>query len=80
MALNSAVRAGVSDAGKNEASSELVVVKEALLRVVDLSLKHLASAGGAGSSTAGVRKIYASLLSAIKDVLVLWALDGLIEG
>lgn len=71
------VRSSVGNAGEGEASLELVVVKEALLGVVDFAGGDLSGAGGARASTARVRKVHTSLLRHIKDVLVARNLDGL---
>lgn len=77
MGDNGAVRRGVGDAGEDEASLELVVVKEALLRVVHLAGGDLAGAGRARARAARVGEVHARLLRHVKDVLVLGALDGL---
>ena len=79
MGLDGAVGGGVSHAGQHEAGFDLVVVEEALVRLVDGAGGELAGAGGAGASAAGVRQVDALLLGGIKDVLIVGNLDGLVE-
>lgn len=75
--LDGAVRSGVGHAGEGEASRELVIVEEGLLRVVHLAGLDLARAGGARARAARVREVNARLLRAVQDVLVARGLDGL---
>ncbi|EJK53277.1 hypothetical protein THAOC_27321, partial [Thalassiosira oceanica] len=63
--LDLAVRLGVSDAGKDVSIGHLVIIKEGLLGLVNLSTDNLSSAGGAGSGTARVRKVNSLLLGGI---------------
>ena len=65
MDLDLAVRLGVGDAGKDVSIGHLVVIKEGLLGLVNLSADHLSGAGGAGSGAARVRKVNTLLLSGI---------------
>lgn len=77
MGLDGAVGRGVGDAGEGEALGELVVVEEALLRVVHLAGHHLARTRGARAGPARVRKINTGLLRHIEDILVARALNHL---
>jgi hypothetical protein len=77
--LDGAVRGGVGDAGEDEAGLDLVVVEEALVRLVDGAGGELASAGGAGAGAAGVGQVDALLFSGVEDVLVVGNLDGLVQ-
>jgi len=65
----------VCDAGKNESISNLAVLKERLIRLVNGSSNNLSSAGGASSSTARVWKIKSFLLSLIEDIGVIRAFN-----
>ena len=75
--LDGHIRGGIGDAGEAESLAHLVVIQERLVALVNAALKHLASAAGARSSTAGVGQFQAFLLSLIQDVHVLRALEGL---
>ena len=77
--LDGAVGGGVSHAGQHEASFDLIVVKEALVRLINSSSGDLASASGAGARAAGIRQVNALLFSGIEDVLIVRNLDGLVE-
>merc|ERR1712146_546868 len=63
--LDGAVGRGVRDAGEREAVVELVVLEEALLRVVDGARRDLARAGRAGASAARVGEVDALLTSGV---------------
>ena len=79
MGLDGAVAGGVSHAGEHEACLDLVVVKEALVALVNGAGGQLAGTGGAGTRPTGVGQIDALFLSGIEDVLVIRNLDGLVE-
>ena len=53
--LDDAVRRRVRDAGERIPGTDLRVVQERLVRLVDGALQHLAGARGARTSAAGVR-------------------------
>ena len=74
-----AVRGGVGHAGQHESGFNLIVVKEALVRLINSSSGDLASASGAGARAAGIRQVNALLFSGIEDVLIVRNLDGLVE-
>jgi len=76
--LDLAVGLGVGDAGENESVTHLIIVEEGLIRLVDLSVDNLASAGAAGSSSAGVWKVETGLLGGIEHVGILVALNLLL--
>ena len=65
MDLDLAVRLGVGNTGQDVSIGHLVVIKEGLLGLVNLSADDLSGAGGAGSGTARVRKVNSLLLSGI---------------
>ena len=73
--LDAAVAGGIADAEQSKTLTDLIVVEEALIGLVNGTTQQLASAGGAGTSTAGVRQIYASFFSGIEDVDVVGALE-----
>ena len=60
-----AVRGRESNASQNEALTHLVVIKEGLLGLVNLSGDHLSGACGAGSGTATVGKVNSGFLGGI---------------
>eukprot|EP01083_Nonionella_stella_P065432 171428_1 len=76
---NGAVSLGVGNASEDEALIHLIIIKEGLLGLINLSLDHLSGAGGAGSGTATVRKLNSGLLGGINDEDVIGALDGLVN-
>ena len=65
MGLDGAVAGGVSHAGEHEACLDLVVVKEALVALVNGAGGQLAGTGGAGTRPTGVGQIDALVLSGI---------------
>ena len=75
--LDGHIGGGIGDASEAESIAHLVIIQESLVALVNAALKHLASAAGARSSTAGVWQFQAFLLSLIQDVHVLRALEGL---
>lgn len=74
-----AVRCGVGNASKNEAITDLVVVKEGLLGLVNGSIDDLSGAGRAGTGTATVRKFDSSFLGGIDDEDIIGTVDGGID-
>ena len=76
--LDGAVAGGVGDAGQHETSFDLVIVKEALVGLVDGASGDLAGASGASARTAGVGEVDALLFSSVEDVLVVGNFDGLV--
>ena len=79
MGLDGAVAGGVGHAGQNKASFDLVIVEEALVRLIHGASGELAGTGGAGTSAAGVGEVNALLLSGVEDVLVVRNLNGLVK-
>ena len=77
--FDGAVAGGVGDAGEHETGFDLVVVQEALVRLVDGASGDLAGAGGASSSAAGVGEVDALLFSSVEDVLIVGHFDGLVQ-
>jgi hypothetical protein len=73
--LDDAVRRRVRDAGERIPGTDLRVVQERLVRLVDGALQYLAGARGARTSAAGVGQVYTGLLGRVQDVAVLWHLD-----
>ena len=70
MGGDGAVRGGIGDTGEDESIALLGIIKEGLIGLVDLSADDLSSAAGAGSGTARVRKVEASLLRNIESEVV----------
>ena len=79
MSLNRAIRLGISDASQHEASFELIVIKEALIRLVNRTSRDLARTGRARPCTTGIRQVDALLFSSVENVLVIRNFDGLIK-
>ena len=79
VSFDGAIRRGVSHTGQNEASFNLVIVQEALVRLINGACSDFACASGTSACTAGVRKIDALLFSSIEDVLIVRNFDGLVE-
>ena len=79
MGFDRAVAGGVGHAGEHEAGFDLVVVEEALIRLIHGAGGELASAGGAGAGAAGVGEVDALLFGSVEDVLVVRNLDRLVE-
>ena len=79
MSFDSAIRGGVSHTGQDETSFDLVVVKEALVGLINGAGSDFACASGTSACTAGVGKIDALLFSSIEDVLIVRNFDGLVE-
>ena len=79
MSLDRAVGGWIGHAGQHESGFDLIVVKEALVRLINSSSGDLASASGAGARAAGIRQVNALLFSGIEDVLIVRDLDGLVE-
>lgn len=71
MGLDGAVRRGVSHAGQDKASFDLIVVQEALVGLINGASGDFASAGGASASAAGVRQVDALLFCCVEDVLII---------
>jgi len=63
--LDLAVALGVGNASQNESITHLVIIKEGLLGLVNLSGDHLSGACGAGSGTATVGKVDSGFLGGI---------------
>jgi len=66
-----AVAERITDAEQGEPFGDLVVVEEALIRLINAALEDLAGAGAAGAGAAGVGQIDALLLGRIQDVGVI---------
>jgi len=79
MGLDGAVGGGIGHAGQHESGFDLIVIKEALVRLINRSRGELAGTGGAGTRAAGIRQINALLFSGIEDVLIVGNLNGLVE-
>ena len=73
--LDDAVRRRVRDAGERVPGTDLRVVEERLVRLVDGALQHLAGARGARTGAAGVGQLDAGLLGRVQDVAVLRHVD-----
>ena len=79
VSLDGAIRGGVSHAGQNETSFNLVVVQEALVGLINSACSDFACASGTSACTAGIGKIDTLLFSSIEDVLIVRNFDGLVE-
>ena len=79
MSLDLDIALWISDTGEDESITHLLIVKEGLIFLVDLSRYDFASAGAARTSPTGVGKVNTSLLSGIENVGVLATLDGLLS-
>ena len=79
MGLDGAVGGGVGHASQHESCFDLIVVKEALVGLINSSRGDLACTGRAGTRTAGIRQVNALLFSGIEDVLIVGNLNGLVE-
>ncbi|CAL9065383.1 unnamed protein product [Musa banksii] len=73
--LDNDVRPGVGGTGEHVACLDLIVVEEAGVRLVHLTLDDLAGAGGAGAGAARVRQADARLLGVVEDVHVVRAVE-----
>ena len=65
MHLDLAVALGVGNASQNKSITHLVIIKEGLLGLVNISGDHLSGACGAGSGTATVGKVDSGFLGGI---------------
>ena len=79
MGLDGAIRGWISNAGQHETSFKLIVIEEALIRLVHRTTCELACTCGAGPSTTGIGQVDALLFSSIKDVLIIGNLNGLVQ-
>jgi hypothetical protein len=74
-----AVAGGIGHAGQHITSFNLVVIKEALIALINGACDQLAGTGGAGTSAAGIWQIESRLLSSIKDVSVVGYINSFVE-
>ena len=79
MRLDGAIGRGIGHTGQNETGFDLVIVEEALIRLINCSRGDLAGTGRAGSGAAGVGQVDALLFGSIKNVLIVRDLDGRVE-
>ena len=79
MRFDGAIGFGVGHAGQHKTGFDLVVIQEALVRLIDSASGKFAGASGAGPSSAGIWKINALLFSRVEDVLVIGDIDGFVE-
>jgi hypothetical protein len=63
-----AVAGGVTHAKQGKTRGDLIIVEEALIRLVDTTAHNFAGTGATGTSPAGVGEVNALLLSSIEDV------------
>lgn len=71
-----AVTLGVGNASKNKSLFNLVVIKEGLFRLVNLTVNHLSGTGRAGTSTATVWEFESFLFSGIDNEDIVSTFEG----
>ena len=79
MRLDGAIGGGIGHTGQHKTGFDLIIIKEALVGLINSSRSDLAGTRGAGAGTAGIRQVNALLFSGIEDVLIVGNLDGLVE-
>jgi len=78
VSLDSHIGGRVGNAGKDESISDLAVLEERLVGLVDGTGNNLTGAGRTGTSTARVWKVKSLLLSLVENVGVIRALNDLL--
>jgi hypothetical protein len=73
------VRLRIGDAGEDISGLHLVVVQERLVGLVNFAFCDFAGAGGASTSAARVGEVDSLFFSRIKNVLILWNLNGRVK-
>ena len=76
LCLDGAVAGGVADTKQSVSSLDLIIVKEALVGLIDGSRKDFSRTGTARPCAAGIGKIDTLLLGGIEDVGVIRACEG----
>jgi len=79
MGQDGAVRSGIGNAGQNITCFDLIIIQEGLVRLVYRPLFHLASAGGASPSAAGIGQVDALLFSSIQNINVVSNLNRSVQ-
>ena len=70
-----AITDGIRNTQQCKTSSNLVIIKEALIALIDWTRRHLRGTGWAGTCTTWIRHINSILLRSIKNILIIRAID-----